>query len=501
MHCSSVRCWPSADSACGIEPGTIWKVKPSHAIARQLDLAFAEEQSPRRIWSVHGLVEQLRERVETEWADAWVEGEVSNLRAAPSGHLYFTLKDAEAQLPVVLFRRQAMLLRFRPEEGVQLLVRGRVSVYAQRGQLQLVGETIEPIGAGALQLAFEQLREKLKAEGLFDTERKRVLPAYPRTVAIVTSPSGAVIRDFLQVVERRHAQLQVLLYPVAVQGESAPEEIATALADLNALGGIDLVVLARGGGSMEDLAAFNTERVARAIAASRLPVVAAIGHETDFTIADFVADLRAPTPSAAAELVTGALYGVSERLLEQAARMERAVRYRLLRARGRLDALAVDRAQWRVTGLLHRCAQRLDDLTDRADASTSGRLRQLERQTSATEAALLRHDPRQRLSFARSRLMACRDRLDRLEERNLRSLAMQLAALDAQLHTLSPLAVLSRGYALVQNAEGQLVRTVTQVAAGDELTTRLQDGTLASRVEAVKTTEAPGGRKRKSRMK
>lgn len=477
------------------------KVQPSDAIARQLDLAFAEERSPRRVWPVHRLVEQLRERVEAEWADVWVEGEVSNLRVAPSGHLYFTLKDAEAQLPVVLFRRQAMLLRFRPEEGVQLLVRGRVSVYAQRGQLQLVGETIEPIGAGALQLAFEQLREKLKAEGLFDAERKCVLPAFPRTVAIVTSPSGAVIRDFLQVVERRHAQLQVLLYPVAVQGESAPEEIATALVDLNALGNVDLVVLARGGGSMEDLAAFNTERVARAIAASRLPVVAAIGHETDFTIADFVADLRAPTPSAAAELVTGALYGVSERLMEQAARMERAARYQMLCARRRLDALAVDRSQWRVTGLLHRCAQRLDDLTDRTDASTNGRLRQLERQTSATAAALLRHDPRQGLGFARSRLMACRDRLDRTEERSLRACAMRLSALDAQLHTLSPLAVLSRGYALVQNAEGQLVRSVTQVVAGEELTTRLQDGTLASRVEAVKTTEAPGGRKRKPRVK
>ncbi len=245
-------------------------VTPHDPSARQLDLAFEAQQSARRIWPVRELVEQVRELVEQKYIDVWVEGEISNFRPAPSGHIYFTLKDAEAQLPVVLFRRQALLLRFRPEDGLHVLVRGRVSVYEQRGQLQLVAETMEPVGAGSLQLAFEQLKERLKAEGLFDADRKRPLPGFPRTVGIVTSPTGAVIRDFLNIVGRRHSGLNVLLFPVSVQGDSAAAEIESALAELNASGLVDVIVLARGGGSLEDLAAFNSERVARAIVASRL---------------------------------------------------------------------------------------------------------------------------------------------------------------------------------------------------------------------------------------
>lgn len=267
---------------------------PRDPFAPQLDLTFEEPRHSRQIWAVRDLVTQVRDLVEQEYGDIWVEGEISNFRPAPSGHVYFTLKDAEAQLPIVLFRRQAMLLRFRPEDGLHVLVRGRVSVYEQRGQLQLVAETMEPVGAGSLQLAFEQLKERLKAEGLFDADRKQPLPTFPRTVGIVTSPTGAVIRDFLNIVSRRHSGLNVLLFPVVVQGESAPAEIETAIADLNSSQLVDLIVLARGGGSLEDLAAFNSECVARAIASSRLPIVSAVGHETDFTIADFVADLRAP---------------------------------------------------------------------------------------------------------------------------------------------------------------------------------------------------------------
>ncbi|MGB6721732.1 MAG: exodeoxyribonuclease VII large subunit, partial [Terracidiphilus sp.] len=299
----------------------------------QLALNFDEPAPSRRIWPVNELVAQVREFVERSYADVWVEGEISNFRSAPSGHIYFTLKDAEAQLPVVLFRRQALLLRFRPEDGLHVLVRGRVSVYEQRGQMQLVAETMEPVGAGSLQLAFEQLRERLKAEGLFEAARKRPLPAFPRTVGIVTSPTGAVIRDFLSIVARRHSGLNVLLYPVSVQGDSASAEIEAALADLNAASLVDLIVLARGGGSLEDLAAFNSERVARAIASSALPVVSAVGHETDFTIADFAADLRAPTPSAAAELITEAQHNIAEHLAAQVHRLERAARFQLLHAR------------------------------------------------------------------------------------------------------------------------------------------------------------------------
>ena len=269
----------------------------------------------RRIWSVRSLVADLRQRIELGYADLWVEGEISSCRPASSGHIYFTLKDGEAQLPVVLFRRQAQLLRFRPADGLAVLVRGRISVYDTRGQLQLIAETMEPRGAGALQLAFDQLKARLLAEGLFDAGRKRPLPAYPRSVGIVTSPGGAVIRDILTVVRRRHARLNLLIHPATMQGSSCPASVARGIRWFNRNPGrVDLIVLARGGGSPEDLAGFNDEALARAIAASQLPVVSAIGHETDFTIADFVSDLRAPTPSAAAEIVTAHQHRIEERL-------------------------------------------------------------------------------------------------------------------------------------------------------------------------------------------
>ena len=456
--------------------------------ARQLDFVFDEAIPARRIWPVRELVEQVRELVEHRYADIWVEGEISNLRPAASGHLYFTLKDASAQLPVVLFRRQALLLRFRPEDGLHVLVRGRVSIYEQRGQLQLVGETMEPVGAGSLQLAFEQLKERLKAEGLFDAARKQPLPAFPRTVGIVTSPAGAVIRDFLNIVGRRHSGLNVLLYPVSVQGESAAVEIETALMKLNAASLVDVIVLARGGGSLEDLAAFNSERIARAIAASRLPVVSAIGHETDFTIADFVADLRAPTPSAAAELITEAQHKVAERVASQTLRLERAARFHLLQARQQVDGLRAERAEWRMTALLHRLNQRLDDAAFGMEEAVSGQLRAHQRHVAELTAAVLRHDPRQLLGAARERLVASRTHLDRSLERVLRMLAAHLHSIDARLHALSPLAVLDRGYALVHTADGRLVRSVTQVANGDRVITRLSDGRFTSRVEETHRT-------------
>ena len=460
-------------------------VIPPDPFAPQLDLAFEEPRHARRIWPVSELVGQVRELVELEYGDVWVEGEISNFRPAPSGHVYFTLKDAGAQLPVVLFRRQAMLLRFRPEDGLRVLVRGRISVYEQRGQMQLVAETMEPVGAGSLQLAFEQLKERLKAEGLFDAGRKRPLPAFPRAVGIVTSPTGAVIRDFLNIVARRHSGLNVLLFPVSVQGDQAPAEIETALAGLNASGLVDVIVLARGGGSLEDLAAFNSERVARAIAASRLPVVSAIGHETDFTIADFAADLRAPTPSAAAELITEAQHRIAEHLADQDHRLERAARFQLLQARQRLTRLPIGRAEARMNSLVHRSAQRLDDFSLRLEAAASDQLRQRQRHVADLAAAVLRHDPRQGLAQASERLAACRTRLHRALERTLHASASTVGALDARLHSLSPLAVLDRGYALVLDAQGGLVRSTAQLASGDKITTRLSDGTFTSRVEAA----------------
>ncbi len=458
---------------------------PHDPFAPQLDLTFDEPRPSRRIWPVRELVSQVRELVEQEYGDVWVEGEISNFRPAPSGHVYFTLKDADAQLPIVLFRRQALLLRFRPEDGLHVLVRGHISIYEQRGQMQLVAEMMEPVGAGSLQLAFEQLKENLKAEGLFDSERKQPLPAFPRTVGIVTSPTGAAIRDFLNIVGRRHSGLNVLVYPVSVQGESAPAEIKAALEALNASNLVDLIVLARGGGSLEDLAAFNSERVARAIASSDLPVVSAVGHETDFTIADFAADLRAPTPSAAAELITEAQHKIAEHLTTQSHRLERATRFQVLQARQRLTHLPISRAESRVSTLLHRQGQRLDDATLRMDAALNLQLRQRQNRVAELTANVLHRDPRQKLAHAREHLADFRGRINRSLERLVQRSAARVGALDARLRSLSPLAVLDRGYALVLTAEGSLIRSTSQLAAGDRLTTRLADGSFISSVEST----------------
>ena len=480
-------------------------MRDSNAIAPQLDLRFDEPQPVRRIWPVRDLVARARDLVEREFADVWVEGEISNCRSASSGHVYFTLKDAEAQLPIVLFRRQAILLRFRPEDGLRVLVRGRVSIYEERGQMQLIAETMEPVGAGSLQLAFEQLRERLKAEGLFDAARKRQLPAFPRTAGIITSPKGAVIRDFLNIVSRRHSGLNVLLYPASVQGDSAPAEIEAGIAALNAVSVkdsrlVDLIVLARGGGSLEDLAAFNTERVARAIAASEAPVVSAVGHETDFTIADFVADLRAPTPSAAAELVTEAQHRIGEHLAVRSARIERAARFRLLQAEQRLVRVPENRAQARMAALLQRLAQRLDDLAFRQESALRAQMRRCHAHVAALGDAVIRRDPRQNITRSRENLADYRTRLRRSIEQIAHASRARHGTLEARLHSLSPLAVLDRGYALVLSPNGRLVRSATQLAPGDEVTTRLADGGFSSRVERVdlNRSKQKGLRKKKS---
>ncbi|KAA6461784.1 exodeoxyribonuclease VII large subunit [Acidobacteria bacterium AB60] len=457
----------------------------------QLGLMFEEPRPVRRIWPVRELVSQVRELVEQRYGDLWVEGEISNFRPAPSGHLYFTLKDADAQLPVVLFRRQAVLLRFRPEDGLHVLVRGRVSVYDQRGQLQLVAETMEPVGAGSLQLAFEQLKQKLKAEGLFEADRKQPLPAFPRSVGIITSPTGAVIRDFLNIAGRRHSGLNVLLCGAAVQGDSAAAEVEAALKSLNASGLVDVIVIARGGGSLEDLAAFNSERVARAIAGSKLPVVSAIGHETDFTIADFVADLRAPTPSAAAELITAAQHRIAEHLAGVSGRLARAARFQLLQAQQRFGRVPASRAEARVSALIHRLQQRVDDRCQALVDCQSNRVRQLCRQLDQLSAAVLRHDPRQRLAHALQHFAAGNTRMDRAMERTIHAEKAKLRALEARLHSLSPLAVLERGYALVLDESGVLIRSAERVVPGQRVFTRMSDGAFTSRVEALAGPDQP----------
>jgi exodeoxyribonuclease VII large subunit len=450
----------------------------------QLGFSF-ESAITRRIWKVGDLVSEVRLHIEREYGDLWVEGEISNLRPAPSGHVYFTLKDGDAQLPAVLFRKQASLLRFRPADGLHVLLRGKVSVYEQRGQMQLVAEFIEPIGAGSLQIAFEQLKQRLEARGLFDPARKKPLPAFPRCVGIVTSPTGAVIRDFLNIVNRRHAGLHVLLYPALVQGEAAAAEVAAGIAWFNRAREVDVIVIARGGGSLEDLAPFNTEFLAEAIAASDLPVISAVGHETDFTIADFVADLRAPTPSAAAELVTSALHNIADRVQTLDHRLLRASRYRLMQAANALARVRVETILMRERDQLRRWQQRVDDLAIRMESQWRVRHRRLADKFQQLSARLVRQDVVARTGIARERLASLEARMARSQRDHLRARRERAAALARQLGALSPLAVLNRGYALVYDDGGVLIKSTEDVTEGQPIVTRLARGRIRSRVTQI----------------
>jgi exodeoxyribonuclease VII large subunit len=445
----------------------------------------------RRIWSVRALVTDIRQHVETDYTDLWVEGEISNCRPAPSGHIYFTLKDGEAQLPVVLFRRQVSLLRFRPADGLAVLVRGRVSIYESRGQLQLIAETMEPRGAGTLQLAFEQLKARLLAEGLFDAARKRPMPSFPKCIGIVTSPTGAVIRDIVTIVRRRHARLNLLLYPATMQGASSPSSVAAGIRWFNANPSlVDLIIVARGGGSLEDLAGFNDEGLARTIAASELPIVSAIGHETDFTIADFVADLRAATPSAAAELITVAQHQVEDRIAALVARVHRAGHFHLMHARQRYARLSAESALIRLRDAVNRRDQRLDELRLRLDASMQRPLRIRARRLGFLIDRLRRQDITARVAAIHRRLQSADQRLHRTTTRIINVRQIRLNRASAGLEALSPLAVLSRGYALVYAADGKVLRSAAETAAGQTIRARLANGTLEAEVTQTKIDEA-----------
>src|SRR5437667_850159 len=341
-----------------------------------LDFGAAEpaRPAPRRAFTVSELTDRVQGVLETDFFDVWVEGEVSNLRFAPSGHWYFSLKDDHAQLKAVVWKTATRLVRFRPKEGMKVVVRGGLRVYAPRGEYQRSVEVLEPLGKGSLQQAFEELKEKLEKEGLFDRARKRPLPRLPRCVGVVTSPTGAVIQDIVRVVSRRYANLEILIYPARVQGDEAAAEIVQGLRALNGLKGLDVIIVARGGGSLEDLWPFNEERVARALAASRVPTISAVGHETDYTIADFVADLRAPTPSAAAEHVIQAKDEICARIDALARRQHAALSLTLARVRSRVGRLASHRVFEAERGRVRNHAQRVDELQRRAETSLRRRL-------------------------------------------------------------------------------------------------------------------------------
>ena len=447
-------------------------------------LGFVFEQAPsRRIWRVADLVSAVRTTVERGYTDVWVEGEISNFRPAESGHLYFTLKDGDAQLRIVMFRSQARLLRFRPENGMQIIARGRVTIYDARGELQLSAEFLEPVGAGALQLAFEQLKKRLAEEGLFDQSRKKPIPQLPRRIGIVTSPRGAALHDMLNVLGRRHENVGILIYPAQVQGESAPSEVGSGVRYFNRAKNVDVIVIARGGGSIEDLAAFNDEGLARVIAASHLPVISAVGHETDFTICDFVSDLRAPTPSAAAELVIESKHRIAEHLAHLHQRLDRGARYQLMLARNRLTELAQHGAFAGMQDLLGRRSQRLDELMFRMAASFRHNLRDYSRRLEVAAARVRHYDFRRSLAMTRNQLDSGADSLLRVMRNRLNEHRGRLNELYAKLDALSPVKILERGYALVFDAKGNLVKDSNQLAAGDEISARVAHGTFTAEVK------------------
>jgi len=450
----------------------------------QFDFQFQVTASERKIWHVHELVSNVRTTLERQYADVWVEGEISNYRPADSGHIYLTLKDGESQLRVVMFKSQARLLRFRPDNGMQVVARGRVTIYEGRGEMQLMAEYMEPMGAGALQVAFEQLKAKLAAEGLFSTERKRPLPALPRTIGIVTSPRGAAVQDMLNVLRRRHESVNVLIFPAQVQGESAALEVSAGVRYFNASKNVDVIIVARGGGSVEDLAAFNDEDLARTVAASGIPVISAVGHETDFTICDFVADLRAPTPSAAAEIVIGSQQELSDRVANLEQRLTRATRYQLLSARQSLTQLAQHGAFARMHELIARRQQRVDETTFRLAEAQRGLLRQLHSRLEQASAAVRHHDLRTRLSARRHEVQS---RLNHVAD-VMRNLLLQrrsrLERLTSELHALSPVAILERGYALIFDAHGDLLKDVNQIQRGQQVTARVHRGEFTATVDS-----------------
>ena len=455
--------------------------QPAHSEGKSI--LTSRVRTERRIWSVQALVTDIRQHVETDYTDLWVEGEISNCRPAPSGHIYFTLKDGEAQLPVVLFRRQAILLRFRPADGLAVMVRGQASVYESRGQLQLIAETIDPRGAGALQLAFEQLKARLLAEGLFEADRKRPLPAFPKCIGIVTSPTGAVIRDMVTIVRRRHARLNLLVYPAIMQGASSATSVIAGIRWFNANPSlVDVIVLARGGGSLEDLAGFNDEALARVIAESALPIVSAIGHETDFTIVDFVSDLRAATPSAAAELITSSQHRIEERVSTLTGRVERAGRFHLMHARQRYAWLSAESVLSRLRDAINRRDQQLDELHLRFDRSMHRRIRSSARRFAAASDRLRRQDMTFRIASMHRRWQNAAQHLHGATTQVNYTRQARLGMASARLNALSPLAVMSRGYALVYGANGTLLRSASQSYPGQTIRAHLTHGSLEAQV-------------------
>ncbi len=437
----------------------------------------------RRVYSVSQLNTSIRGVLNKSFTDVWVSGEISGLKLAPSGHAYFSLRDAEAQVRAVCFRGSLRFLKFRPQDGVAVLARGKVDVFEPRGEYQFLVEWLEPQGLGALQLAFEQLKKKLETEGLFDGARKRPLPRYPRRIGLVTSPAGAAVRDMIQVLSRRWPGIHIRLFPALVQGQGSIEEVTAGLEYFGRGDWAEVIIVGRGGGSLEDLWTFNEESVARAIANSAVPVISGVGHETDFTIADFVADRRAPTPSAAAELAVSNREDLLEQLTQREQRLERVIHLVVALRQSRVHQLGVDRATGSLERRLDRAGQRVDDLESRGRDILRRHFAARRAFLERIDGRLRRQDLRLRLAEGKRRLNAAAQRSEHLIAVRLQSAHRRLAPLSASLGQLSPLRVLDRGYAIVESGEGHVLTDAAQVAAGDPIAVRLAKGRLRAIVK------------------
>lgn len=454
------------------------------------NLFETSRDTDRVILSVSEITRDIKLDLEGRFMNLWVEGELSNVKRPGSGHLYFTLKDDRAQLPGVMFRGSAGRgLRFRPEDGMAVLVWGHLTVYEPRGAYQIRVERMEPRGKGALQLAFEQLKAKLAKEGLFDDERKKPLPLLPKRLGIVTSPSGAAIRDICRVLHRRFPNLEVVVYPTQVQGELAAAGIAKGIQVLNRMGGFDILIVARGGGSLEDLWPFNEESVARAISWSETPVVSAVGHETDVTIADFVADVRAPTPSAAAEMVVRRKDDFQERVVALRNRLNKARTFRFTELSRRLERAATHGVFAAVRHFVELKGQRVDEAGFRARTSISRRLVEAARRIEGLERRLGARRIDRRLGESRARWTALLARLNAAERARREIARRKLGSASAKLETLSPLGVLGRGYSLTWTDQGKLLRRAKDVQVGEALRIDLHEGSLDCRIENISQEE------------
>jgi exodeoxyribonuclease VII large subunit len=444
--------------------------------------------SQRKIYTVGEITSEIKQSLD-RFGIVWIQGEISNCKHHSSGHLYFSLKDARAQLKAACFRNNNRYLKFRPEDGMEVLVRGRLSVYEPRGDYQVIVEYMEPVGVGSLQLAFEQLKEKLRKEGLFDETHKKPLPLLPQKVGIVTSPTGAAIRDMLRILKRRNASLNVLIYPARVQGAGAAEEITAGIRYLNGRDDIDVVIIGRGGGSMEDLWAFNEEVVARAVYESALPLISAVGHEVDFTISDFAADLRAPTPSAAAEMVSGAREDLRIGVQSLHGRLYQAIKSGIERRRLHLERLAHNRAFAVAPNRIRDLQQRFDETTLRLYQSVQRFVSNVRHREHMASAGLNKVDLGRFILHKkdawghRHRGLTAGIRACLKRERARFELAV------GKMDSLSPLAILNRGYSLCRDENGAIVKNSVNVSSGDLVRITLASGELDCLVEKIRYSE------------